>query len=135
MDWLGDTVTQFGHQMGIPGLKLRTDGGITLALEPDGLLGIETTGPEGDLQALVYLERPLGPAPGPAVRRALVTAHATHCGSYAVQLGLRRIGPDARLLALARIPERGFTLSTLSQVVDFLEQWLTEVLSKGATDA
>jgi type III secretion system chaperone SycN len=123
MNWLHETIEQFGLQLGLPSLSLGAHGVAQLELQAGGLLAIEPApGPAGDV--LVYLGRPLGFDAGTALRSALARAHFGNAPPIPVQVGVRGEGPDALLLALVRVPQREFTLPHLNRVVEFLGHWM-----------
>lgn len=131
MDRLQETLAQFGRQIGIADLGLSREGVLQLAIGPDGLLGLEAlTGADGP-QVLVYVERSVRYAPAPVARRALQLADLTRSGTHAVQPCLRQTDEGPRLLALMRIPERGFSVQALNRTVDCLQQWLDDALAAG----
>jgi type III secretion system chaperone SycN len=122
MSWIEATLKDYGSQLGLPSLSLQPHGHVMLELQSGGVLGIEPA--QGVArEMLVYIGRPLG-FDGPAMlRRALARAHYGSANPVSVQVAVRGRGPDALLLAVARMPEREFTTSGLAQVVDYLRRW------------
>jgi type III secretion system chaperone SycN len=122
MSWIEATVADYGKQLGLPALSLEPHGHVLLELQSGGVLGIEPA-KGAAREILVYIGRPLG-FEGPAMlRRALARAHYSSANAVSVQVAVRGRGPDALLLAVARVPEREFTTSGLAQVVDYLRRW------------
>lgn len=123
MNWLHETLEQFGHQLGLASFALGSHGVAQLELQAGGVLAFEPApGVAGDV--LVYLGRPLGFEPGATLRNALARAHWGNAPPLPVQVGVRGDGPDALLLALVRVPQRDFTLPHLNRVVEFLGHWM-----------
>jgi type III secretion system chaperone SycN len=120
--WVQDTIAQFGQQLGVPALAIGSHGVAALELHNGGLLAIEP-GRARAPEVLVVLGRPLGFDGGAALRKALAMAHHGAAATLPVQVAVRGEGPDALLLALARVPEREFNLQRLGQTVDFLLRW------------
>lgn len=127
MNWIEDTVAEFGKQAGIPGLSLGQKGVVQLGYKNGGLLALEAVEREGQVEVVVYLGRPFGFQAPRVLRCAMEHAHFSHADPLPVQVALRGTGPDTLLLVLARLPERQFTPQSLTQAVDTLTRWLDEV--------
>ncbi len=119
--WIQDAVAQYGQQLGLPDLALGDNGAAQLALQAGGMLAVEPAPDTGDV--LVYLGRPIGFDGAAVLRNALMRAHHSAASVLPVQVAVRGDGPEALLLVLARVPEREFTTSMLSRVVDYLGRW------------
>lgn len=126
-----DIVSEFARHLGVRQTPAAPGGALLLALDPHGILGLETAalGPEPDL--LLYLGWPVSALGASALRHALDCSHATRLVPCWPQLGLRRMGEEFHLLALLRLPERKVSLSVLSRSTDLLWQWLGEALALG----
>lgn len=126
-----EVVTEFARQLGVRQRLPAPGGTLLLALDPDGILGLEPAPPGPEPELLLYRGCPVGALPGAAVRHALACSHATRSRHFCPQLGLRRMGDDLHLLALLRLPERQVSLSMLSEATGFLQQRLAETLAWG----
>jgi len=113
MSWIEQTIAEFGRGLGIDDLRLNERRHVQLALGSGGLLGIEVV----EDTVLVFLSREVSPHDPELRMRALRLCHFKRQWPFPVQAGLR--GND-RLILLARIPERQFSLSTLEQAMDLL---------------
>jgi type III secretion system chaperone SycN len=122
MSWVHETLAQFGQQLGVPALELNARGVAQLELQAGGLLAVEPT-PGKVAEVLVYLGRPLGFDGDTVLRNALARAHHSSAHPLPVQVAVRGEGPEALLLVLVRVPEREFTLPTLTRVVEYLGRW------------
>ncbi len=130
--WIHDTVSDFGRQMGIDGLGLGSHGVTQLVFASGAVLSVEPVArPRGD-EVLVHLARPVGHDAPALVRLALAKAARIPGGAPAVQVALRGSAAEAMLIALVRLPERGFTPQALGQAVDLLSRWLDEVQAGAA---
>ena len=129
MNWVHETLSEFGRQLGLAGFALGTHGVAQLRLASDGLLAVEPVQRGTIDEVLVYLARPLGYEADELRLRALEKVRATRQGPYPVQVATRGDGPQAQLLMLVRLPERAFTLPTLMHVVDYLEHWFGDLLA------
>lgn len=127
MDWIRDTLQEFGRQIGMGQLEFNRHGLLQLSFPSGGFLAVEPSQPGAPEEVLVYMGRPVGHRAAGLLRTALTRAHAVDGGAPFVQVGLRGDGPDAALIALARLAERSFTPQTLSMTVQYLDRWLDEV--------
>lgn len=127
MNWIEDTVAEFGKQAGIPGLALGPQGVLQLGYKNGGLLALEAVQRGNQVEVVVYLGRQLGFQAAGVLKAALERAHFSHADPLPIQVALRGTGPDTLLLALVRLPERLFTPQSLTQAVDTLTRWLDEV--------
>ncbi len=125
--WIHDTVGDFGRQMGIEGLDLGSHGVTQLVFASGAVLSVEPVEQASRNEVLVYLARPAGHEAPALLRLALTKASRVPGGAPAVQVALRGSAADAMLIALMRLPERGFTPQALGQAVDHLSRWLDEV--------
>lgn len=127
MDWIEDTLAEFGRQMGIDDLQADEDGRLRLRLQSGAELAVEPIERQGQDELLIYWAVPVGYQAGAWVRQGLTRCHAEAGGRWPVQVGLRGSGPEALGLALVRTPARGFTPQALVQAVDALSRWLDGV--------
>ncbi|MBG0775392.1 MAG: CesT family type III secretion system chaperone [Desulfovibrionaceae bacterium] len=113
MNWIKDTVRDFGRSMGLDGLEPNDRGVVCLAFERLGTLFIE----QEDDDVLVYAARGLPPYSGAAWRAALEACHWTEGLPWPVNAGMR--GDDV-LVFLARLPGREFALPALERTLEML---------------
>jgi type III secretion system chaperone SycN len=113
VNWLEQTLHDFGRQLGLGELRLDGNNSAELALGQGGTLGFEHAGGE----VLVYLSRPLDYDTAAAYEEALRACDFRDSPAYALQAGVRG---ERELVLLARVPERQFTASALEQVLDIL---------------
>lgn len=132
MDWLDNTLTEFGQQLGLPDLRLNTQGAVRLALESGKQLSLEPLLQNGHQEVLVTLGLPVGHAAAAHAQAALQMAHAESFPPLDIQLALSGQGADTLLIATTRLPARAFTVPALSGTVHTLDRWLDSVTSAGA---
>jgi len=123
MNWVDDTIDEFGKQMGLSGLTLNDQGIARLSFEKMGALFIERRADE----VLVYLVREMASVDGRILCRVLELCHHRNQHPFTVQPGLRE---DRGVIFLARIPESDFQLPTLERVVGLLNE-LHDRVSQG----
>lgn len=127
MNWIQDTVSEFGRQVGIPLQDLGPQESVQLTFESGRVLAVESVRRLEDDEVLVYLGHPAGHQLAFLLRNALAKAHTDNGGAMPVQVLARGSGPQAMILALVRLQARSFTPQALTQAVDFLGRWLDEV--------
>ena len=132
MDWLDNTLTEFGQQLGLPDLRLNTQGAVRLALESGKQLSLEPLLQNGQQEVLVTLGLPVGHAAASHAQAALQMAHAESFPPLDIQLALSGQGADTLLIATTRLPARVFTVPALSGAVRTLDRWLDSVTAAGA---
>lgn len=125
--WITDAVQEFGRHLGIDNCQLNARGGLQLALQNGGLLAVEPVHRGQLCEVLVFASRPTGYHAAAMLQAGLAKAFDSPKGPSPVQVALLGSGPEASLLALVRLAERDFTLSTLERSVDFLQRWLAEL--------
>jgi type III secretion system chaperone SycN len=123
MDWIADTLTDFGRQLGIDNLQADAEGRLSLQFDNGGLLSVEQVQRAGQDEMLVFWMTPVGYQAGAWVRKALARCHEAGDSRWPVQVGLRSGGPDTQGVLLDRTPARGFTPQALGQVMDLLRRW------------
>lgn len=127
MNWVHETLAEFGRGLGLSNFGTGAHGVAQLRLESGALIAVEPVR-RGQLdEVLVYLGKPLGFDAERLCRRALEKAHFAHGGPYPVQIAIRGEAPQAMLLMLVRLPERAFTLQSLGHGLDALERWYGEL--------
>jgi type III secretion system chaperone SycN len=127
VNWVHDTLADYGRRLGLNGFGLNAHGVAQLRLASGGLLAVEPVRRGAVDEVLVYLGRPLG-YDGDALRlRALEKAHAAGDGPYAVQVATRGEDPETLLLMLIRLPERSFTAQALGHAVEYLDRWFGDL--------
>lgn len=124
MNWIDDTLADFGRRLGLGHLDCGAHGVAQLTLSGGGLIAIEPVTRGDEEEVLVYVGRRAGHDAPRLLRQALVKTHHAHAGSLPVQVALRGQGPDALLLALLRLPAREFTPQRLDRAFDHLNRWL-----------
>ena len=127
MDWVQQTLADFGRQLGLASFGLGTHGVAQLRLASGALLAVEPVRRGQADEVLVYFSQPLGFDAARLRRRALEKVHYSNSGPYAVQIATRGNGPQSELLLAVRLPDRSFTPQTLAHAVDFLDRWFAEL--------
>ncbi|WP_263768599.1 hypothetical protein [Propionivibrio soli] len=127
MNWVHETLAEFGRQIGLTGFAPGTHGVAQLRLESGGLLAVEAVTRGSSDEVLVYLGQPMGFDADRLRMAALEKVRETRGGPYAIQVATRGDGPQAMLLMLVRVPERQFTVQTLGQAVDYLGRWFADL--------
>ncbi len=124
MNWIDDTLADFGRRLGLDHLDCGAHGVAQLTLAGGGLIAIEPVTRGDEEEVLVYVGRRVGHDAPRLLRRALARAHHTEVGSLPVQVALRGQGPDTLLLALLRLPTREFTPQRLDRAFEHFNRWL-----------
>jgi len=114
MDWIDDTVQEFGHTLGMDELAFDERGLVQLNFETMGALGMERE-PDG---VLVYLRRELPHPTADNFRRALTACHHAQNPPFDVQPALQA---DGKLLFALRIAAEEFQLPTLERALAYLD--------------
>ena len=130
MNWVHETLAEFGRELGLMDFGTGAHGVAQLRLASGALLAVEPVRrgkAHGVDEVLIYLGEPLGFEAAALRRRALEKLHFSHGGPYPVQLATRGEGPQAMLLMLVRLPERAFTRQALGHVVEYLHRWHDEL--------
>lgn len=124
MSWIEDTLREFGQQLGMSTLALGQHGSAQLEFQSGAVLTLEPVTRKDTEEVLVYLSRPMGFAAPQVRRQALLKAHFKQASQvHSVQVASHGIGPDGYLIALVRVPARGFTLQSLDQAFEHLNRW------------
>jgi type III secretion system chaperone SycN len=123
MDWIADTLADFGRQIGIDQLQADPEGRLRLQTDGGSELAVEQVLRDGQDELLVYWTLPVGYQAGAWVQAAFARAHEEAPARWPVQVGLRSGGPDTQGVLLVRTPARGFTPQALGQVMDLLRRW------------
>lgn len=129
MDWMADTLSEFGRQLGINDLRLNAQGSVRLELA-GRLLTLESLVRQGQQEVLVCMGCTVGHQAFERAQIALMRAHAGSFPPVDLQLALSGHGPDTRLIATTRLPSRVFTASALSTAVHTLQRWFDGVMAQ-----
>lgn len=127
MNWVAQTLADFGQQLGLDSFSLNTHGVAQLRLTSGSQLCVEPVQREHTEEILVYFTQPLGFDANRLRRKALEKAHYSNRRPYAVQVATHGEGQQAELIVLVRLPQQRFTPQTLGHAVDFLDRWLSEL--------
>ena len=120
MSWFEQTITEFGHSLGLNGLAPNEQGVVSLTFESIGTLFIERV----EETALIYLARDLDFPDASTYARALTLCHWTQNRVYAASPALRH---EKQLLFSVRLPAADFTLPAFQRVLESLDRLHTEV--------
>jgi type III secretion system chaperone SycN len=127
MNWVNQTLAEFGVQIGITDLSFGKHGVAQLILQSGGLLAVEPVH-RGDIEeVLVYMGQPIGFDAEKKIRKALCNIHYLQNTQLPIQLATLGVGSDAMLIALVRISERDFTLPVLGHAFDYLNRWFEKI--------
>jgi type III secretion system chaperone SycN len=118
MDWVAQTITAFGHGIGLPDLALGPDNRLSLEMQSGGALEIIYVPEVPAGQVVVVRGRPLDRDASRVAAQALRMADFRQAADWPVQAGLR----DNHLLLAMRIPERAFVLNVLQQALAELQK-------------
>lgn len=128
MSWIDDTLREFGQQLGMSTLEVGQHGAAQLVFQSGAVLTLEPVTRQDIEEVLVYLSRPMGFAAPQLRRRALMNTHFKEASQvHNVQVASHGKGPDSHLIALIRVPARGFTLQSLDQAHEHLSRWHDKV--------
>jgi type III secretion system chaperone SycN len=123
MNWVNQTVADFGLQMGLADLDFGTHGVVQLMLQSGGLLAVEPV-QHGDIEeVLIYVGQPLGFDAANKIIRALSCVHYSQNTRIPIQIASLDNTTDNLLIALVRLPIRDFTLQSLGHAFDYLNRW------------
>lgn len=129
MDWVADTLTEFGRQLGIDHLALNERGSLRLELAGRPLT-LEPQVRHGHQEVLVSMGWTVGHQAGARAQIALGLAHAESFPPVSVQLALSGQGAETRLIATTRLSSRAFSVTTLSSAIRGLQRWLDGVMAQ-----
>jgi type III secretion system chaperone SycN len=113
MNWIQQTVAEFGQTLGIPALALDPDNWLDLALESGELISIQYLAELAVKEVLVSRSKPLTYNRPDQLRRALRLVDFRLPSAWPVQAALS----DDALIFNMRIPERSFVLTALEQAI------------------
>lgn len=128
MNWIDQTIREFGHQIGIADLALSEHGSAQLQTQSGTVLGIEPVAGA----VLVYITAMLAFEEEGIKLRALRAADARRQPDFPLQIGVTGQGMETALIALTRIPERAFALPLLMQSFDTLRRWFDDLSKNDA---
>ncbi len=129
MDWVADTLTEFGRQLGIDHLALNERGSLQLELSGRPLT-LEPQVRRCHQEVLVSMGCTVGHQACARAQIALDLAHAESFPPVSVQLALSGQGAQTRLIATTRLPSRAFSVTTLSSAIRGLQRWLDSVMAQ-----
>ena len=115
MSWVEDTIREFGAGIGMEDLRLSAEGLVSLDIEAMGTLFIEQT--EEDM--LVYLVRQFPEYETDIYAGALAACHFSEALPFAIHAALH---DENRLVFIARMSRKEFSLPILEQVIDLLNR-------------
>lgn len=133
MDWLDNTVAEFGRQLGLRDLRPNDQGVVRLILASGRPLSVEPDMRHGHQELLVALGHQVGHDATQHAQTALRMAHAQRFAPLDIQLAVSGHGVDTLLIASTRLPARAFTVQALSAVVSTLARWLDDVTATEET--
>lgn len=117
MNLIEDTLAAFGRSLGMPDLRLRTNGSVVLSLQSIGTLAFDVAGRTQD-HVILSLSRPLPQNARVDHRELLKLAHVRHRSALPVHVGLRQ---DQLVLAVV-IPDHEFTLPRITEAIRLLDR-------------
>lgn len=113
MNWIDETLEEFGRSIGVGPLRAGPDGGVSLNMGEEGRLSFQI----GADEVLVMFARSLAPGSQLTLKlRALELCHRKHGWALPVRAGLSR----DRLVFFCRLPAREFHLPMLEQALELL---------------
>jgi len=113
MDWLHDTISKFGQNMGLDALALDEHGFLQLNFEQWGQFCLELIGTD----LLVYLSRPIPQYDDKAPRRALQLCHYSEGWTWLPNVALT---DDEHLLFAMRLQATDVSLPNLEKALEQL---------------
>jgi type III secretion system chaperone SycN len=124
MSWVDNAIRDFGRGMGMEALTLNDEGLLCLDFETTGRLYIE----RAENAVLVYLVRMIPQHDNVNLQNALALCHYREGLSLTVNAGF---GEENRLVFIARVPERDFSLSMLEKTIELLTRLHQKVFEGG----
>ncbi len=115
MNWIDQTLLEFGKTLGIDGLQFADGQLVRLDFERSGELSLE----KGDSQVRVFLVRATRHLSGAQIGRALELCHWQNRNLFPIQSGL--LG-EQRIVFVATIRAENFVVPTLQKCFDYLCQ-------------
>ena len=131
MDWLDETLAEFGQQLGLPSLRLNAHGVVRLSLESGKQLTLEPMVRHGYPEVLLSLGDPVGHAAAAFAQAALQMAHVERFAPLDIQLALSGHGAETLLIATTRLSARACTPQALAVAIRSLDQWLDDLMATG----
>lgn len=114
MDWIAQTISEFGTRIGLPGLQLDAHGRLKMALEDGSGLGLIHMADARAPEVIVYRSYPLTYLGPQAFRKALCLSDFRQPNPWPLQAGA-----NYKELSLAvRVPERAFSSASLEQALE-----------------
>ncbi len=117
MDYIIETINEFGQGMGLKKLDLDENGLLCLSFEKSGTLYLEYLRDQETI--LVYIARHVPLYDTQIIARSLGLCRHRQELPFSVHAGFK--GED-ELVFMVRIPARDFTFSSLSQAIDLLKR-------------
>lgn len=127
MNWVHQTLAEFGQTIGINGLDLGAHGVAQLEFQSGARLAVEANQRGKEEEILIYVSQPCGFELARILPRALASAHFSQPARWPVQLATQGEGPEASLILLLRMRDRDFTLQSLGEAVDQLMRRFDEL--------
>lgn len=116
MDWIRQTIQEFGAARGLDGLEFDPDSVLELSLQNGELLGFAYLPELAHQEVLVYVSMPLGFDPLRQLEMAMRLSNGRRQPYGPVQTGIQ----DGRLTTAMHLPARGFDLPSLEQSISGL---------------
>ncbi|RYX93973.1 MAG: hypothetical protein EOO28_16445 [Comamonadaceae bacterium] len=127
MDWVSNTVADFGNTMGLSDLALDDDGYTVFSMPPDGMLCLHDLQPSGGSEVLVVMSQPLSHPQALRARQALLMADFRGNPAWGMQPAIR----GDNLVVTLRMPRHSFILSALEEAIDGLFDFHSRVAQAG----
>lgn len=113
MNWVEQTINEFGNSVGLPSLTLDYTGKVSFSLQQGGSIVIQHL-PELALpEVVVTRSEPISYATPELLRQALRIGDFRNPSSWQLQAGCNQ----RELFLAMRIPERAFVMNVLEQVL------------------
>ncbi len=113
MNWVEQTISEFGNSIGLPSLTLDYTGKVRFSLQQGGSIAIQHLPDLALPEVVVTRSEPISYATPQLFRQALRIADFRNPSSWPLQAGCNQ----RELFLAMRIPERAFVMNVLEQAL------------------
>ncbi len=122
MDWSEQVITEFGHQIGIQGLKFNDDQRLHLKLDDDITIGMGCVSEIPIPEFLVYLSKSSVYLLREDLKKILFLSNHQKLTDWPLQVGCSK----NKIFLCFRIPLRSISLSSLNEAISSLKSVVKE---------
>jgi type III secretion system chaperone SycN len=123
MNWVDQTIAEFGRDIGIPSLALEADRRLQLQLQNESTIQIQHFPDLPIPEVVISRSEPIRFIHAFALRKALEIADFRAASSWPLQAAAN----DTNLILAMRIPERAFAMNVLERAMTQLAELFQEI--------